>query len=827
MRAARASAAGVCLGLVALMTPATSASAFTYAEDGAGTSWGVQDSAPPGTDTGSIRATQTGRGVAAPYSTTLNGYGGLRVTVPGSTSPSRPDGELLRGFGLVERERGRFESTRSVDVGGVRVSRTLDVRPDDDWGRWLDTVTNTTRSPVTVEVAFGGQTGWGATGTNASRITATSSGDAVAGPEDTWTATTSGTADGRSTGGPTATVAGTFDRTGDWLQDTFVRPLATEGHGANYPAYVHRVTLAPRQSASLLHYLVVGQPVTPGSSAGELAAVTATAAALTDEPVLDGLSREQICSVTNMEVSPSDVGLAACRGLPRVMQPATPQGPRAVTRSPYDVVDRTIEEMRADLQAGRTTSAEITRAYLDRIAAYDEGQLGFDAFTTVAGDAMQQARAADRRRARGESGALLGIPVAVKDLYDTADMPTTNGSLTFAGFRPREDAYQVARLRQAGAVVIGKASMEEYATSGSYSDSAFGTVWNAFDPSRSALASSGGSGVATATSMAAAALGSQTGDSLYAPAAAASLVTLRGTDGMQSDRGVMPLTWLQDYPGAMTRSVSDLADMLNVTSGTDPQNPETALADRHRPYDWRSVLDGRALEGKKIGLLPSAWTDPYGTTTTLEASREALGSLEAAGAEVVELAAGPVAPARPDTGDLNWEGWARYLASHPEAGSQLGISTPADVVCSQRKLPYTRLDPAACEGRTRITPAQEQAWRDYRTDYQEAIAAWMDAADVDAVVYPGLLSGISLNDGGGNRSSFGRRDTPSGASGTPTVMVPVGLDADEQPVGVQLLGRAWDDAALVGMAYALEQQVGDGHVAPGTTPALRRAGATG
>ncbi|MFD0851841.1 amidase family protein, partial [Actinomadura adrarensis] len=172
-------------------------------------------------------------------------------------------------------------------------------------------------------------------------------------------------------------------------------------------------------------------------------------------------------------------------------QPPAPPAPKAVTTSSYDVVDKTIEEMQADMEAGRTTSQEITRAYLDRISAYDTGQFGFNSYTTVAKDAMKQAREADKQRAKGKRGALLGIPIAVKDLYDTKDMPTTNGSLTFEGFRPAEDAYQVAQLRKAGAIVIGKASMEEYATSGSYSDSAYGTVWNAFAPSRSALASSG------------------------------------------------------------------------------------------------------------------------------------------------------------------------------------------------------------------------------------------------------------------------------------------------------------------------------------------------
>src|SRR5262245_62196233 len=149
-------------------------------------------------------------------------------------------------------------------------------------------------------------------------------------------------------------------------------------------------------------------------------------------------------------------------------------------------------------------------------------------------------------------------------------MSTTNGSLTFDGFRPVHDAFQVAKLRKAGAVLIGKTALEEYATSGYYSNDAGGQVWNVYSPSRSAIASSGGSGSAVAASLAAAALGSQTGDSLYGPASAASLVTLRGTDGLQSGSGVMPLVWLTDFGGAMTRSVSDLADMLNVVDGTDP-----------------------------------------------------------------------------------------------------------------------------------------------------------------------------------------------------------------------------------------------------------------
>ncbi len=817
----RATAAvATALAAAGLLVPAGTASAFTYVTDSTGTSWGIQDASPPGVDTGSIRATQTGTGVQAPYSTMLNGYGGIRVSVT-TAQRERFDGELMRGFGLVEQGTGHFETTQSVDLSGVRISREVDVVQDRATGRWLDTFTNTTRRPITVEVAFGGQTGWGATGTNASTVVATSDGDARVTRRDAWTASASGTAAGRSTGGPSATVVGAFDRTGNWLRDTFSTPMGTEGHAANFPAYVHRLRIAAGRSASLLHFVVVGQPVTPETSSAEVGRVGAQAASLVRDPLLDGLSRTQICSIDNFAgLSPADAGLkpAHCRGAgaTKVDQPAPPADAPAVTTSSYDVVDKTIAELQADMESGRTTSREITQAYLDRIAAYDRGQFGFNAYTTVAADALSRAAWADRRRAAGGRGALLGIPIAVKDLYDTADMPTTNGSLTFQDFFPVEDSYQVAQLRRAGAIIIGKASMEEYATSGSYSDSAYGTVWNAFDPSRSALASSGGPAVAAATSMAAATLGSQTGDSLYAPASAASLVTLRGTDGMQSDRGVMPLSWLQDYAGSMTRSVSDLADLLNVTSGTDPLNPETAEADAHRPADWRSVLSDDALQGKRIGLLPSAWEDPYGTTTTIAASRAALAHLRTAGASIVEVADGPVAPVRPNV-DVNWEGWARYLESHPE----LGMSSPAEVICSQRKLPYTRYAPEFCAGKVRMTEAEVAAWRGYRAQYKANIAAWMDRNDLDAVVYPGLLSEISLNDGGGNRSSFGRRDTPSGGSGVPTLAFPAGTDANGAPIDLQLMGRAWDDAELVGMAHAFEA-VADGHVAPDTVPPLRQ-----
>src|SRR5262252_4104654 len=263
------------------------------------------------------------------------------------------------------------------------------------------------------------------------------------------------------------------------------------------------------------------------------------------------------------------------------------------------------------------------------------------------------------------------LPIAVKNLYDTFDMATTNGSMTFDGFHPAHDAFQVARLREAGAVIIGKTALEEYATYGSYSNDAFGQVWNVFNPSKSAIASSGGSGSALAANLAAAALGSQTGDSLYGPSSAASLVTLRGTDGLESGAGVMPLVYLTDFGGVMARSVPDLADMLNAVVAVDPNDPETSAPGRHTPADWRAALDPNALKGKRIGFIPSAWVDPFQTTNTTDAEKAALQFFVDAGATIIEMGVTvggtdtPPAPAAPP-GDIRAEGWGHYIDAHPE-----------------------------------------------------------------------------------------------------------------------------------------------------------------
>ena len=258
---------------------------------------------------------------------------------------------------------------------------------------------------------------------------------------------------------------------GNWLNDPFDNPLSYAGHDGNFQAYVNKLTLPAGTSISILHFVVPGERVTQATSSRVRAVVESMANRLAGAPEISDLTAAEICSIANFDIASMtirgfDYKSCADPKMRVVAQPQAPRSRRPETTSRYNVVDKTIGELRHDMESGLTTSQEITQGYLDRIEFYDKGQLGFHAYEVVASDAMRQAKAADAARRAGRKGGLLGIPIALKNLYDTYDMPTTNGSLTFEGFRPAHDAFQVAKLREAGAVLIGKTALEEYATSG-------------------------------------------------------------------------------------------------------------------------------------------------------------------------------------------------------------------------------------------------------------------------------------------------------------------------------------------------------------------------
>jgi amidase len=766
--------------------------------------WQVQDAAIPGVDTGSVTRTN---GLA------LQGYGGLRVEVDGGTS--RLNGILLRGFGMTFDGRDTFATTNGVKLDGVVVQRELKVDKAGNYGRFFDSFTNTLHVPVTIDVAFGGQLGYN-TGVNQSAIAGSSTGDATISSDDAWASwySPSAGADSASHNGPSATVAGepgtpgAVTRMGNFLRDPFANDMAAAGDEANHPAFMSEITIEPGQTESLVRYVVAGRseiralggnPVpSPGS---EVDFVEDTATTLSTTPDVSDLSTGEICSVANFTpatlgiTDPATCAAAATEPIQNDVIGAV-QAEVVKTTSTYDPIGRSFTEQLADLDAGRANSQQIVRAYLDRIAAYDRGPFGLKSVIAVAPDAMQQARNADAARKAGDDRPLLGVPILVKDIIDTKDMPTTGGSLLFDGWTPSDDSFQVKQLRAAGAIILGKANLSKFARSGHFSQSDFGQVWNAFDPSKSTIGSSGGSGASIAASFGAAAMGTQTGDSLWGPSWAGSLYSLRGTDGIQSSAGTMPLTIIQDYVGFMTQSVEDLAALLEVTAVDNPDDVLDDVANGHRPDNWTEYFTANALQGKVIGIPAGAFTDPFGTTETSDALRAQFATFEAAGATVVDIPAAPAAPARPNFGSTGREGWIQWFEAHPDA--------PVDI---------QQVSPGTAD----MTDQQQRDFEAWRASYRDVLETWMDDNGVDAVLYPEGLSDIHLNDSTGN--SFGRLDPQSSASGVPTAIFPAGTNSHGTPIGFQLQGKAFQDAELLGFVYAFKT-VQEGRVLPSVLPAL-------
>jgi amidase len=830
------------VSLLALLGVASRASALNYVYNSDQSFWAVEDAATPGLDTGSIKSTTSEKfGVFTLYTGVLQGYGGIRMQVTGAPAEPRMNGVLMRGFGLAYDGGNEFTSRNAVSLGGVAVTRSLMIDKTKKYARFLDTFTNETASPLSVDVDFGGQVGYNS-GNHQSALFATSSGDTAVTPADSWVAVKTPSVVGNlaspSAYGSAATVLGTagssFTRTSDFLVEPFTRPLQTSGDQANHHGFINHLTLGRGETRTLVHFVVTGLSETRNTPSGgpipasgsETSAVTAQAAALATTPDFSGIGTGRLCSLANWNtasIQAYDPGFdsAECATAEEINIPAPVSEPQATTSSPYDVVGKTITQELADMKDGTTNSAQIVKAYLDRIAAYNRGPFGFNAIINVNPQALAKAREADKRRAEGDTSPLLGIPIVVKDIFDTDEMPTTGGSLAFENYRPEHDSFVVARLKAAGAIILGTANLSEFAYSGTFSGSGFGQVWNAFDPSKSPTGSSGGSAVAVATSMAAAALGTQTGTSLWGPSSAASMVSLRGTDGLTSTQGVMPLNYIRDFAGAITRSIPDQALVLNAIAARNPDDPTQALEgpgwEGNRPTDWQSHLKADALQGKTIGYYTAAFVNPFGDEGTTQAMREQFKYFEQAGATVKQIPAPAPAPLESNyfTGDPEYHGWLKWIQGHPNSP----YTDPVEIMFNQRKSPMFRPSPTATyTGPGAMTETQIKGYVEYRRVYQEQLGDWMDDNGVDAVLFPGESSTIHLNDS--IEPSFGRFNPQSSIAGVPTAIFPAGEDPDGQPNNLQLQGRAYSDAEMLAMAYAFEN-VAHGGRETSYAPALK------
>ncbi len=466
----------------------------------------------------------------------------------------------------------------------------------------------------------------------------------------------------------------------------------------------------------------------------------------------------------------------------------------------FEVAEASIPELRRALEEGRVTSRGLVELYLDRIAAYDRAGPGLNTITRLNPRAGEQADALDRERAEGVvRGPLHGIPVLMKDNYDVAGMPTTGSSLALSGLRPPNDAFQVARLREAGAVVLGKTNLHELAAGITTVSSLGGQSRNAYEPARNPGGSSGGTGAAVAASLAAVGWGSDTCGSIRIPAAVHNLFGLRPTKGLSSIDGILPLSHSQDTGGPLARTVTDLALALDATVGADPADPATAVLEGRPTPAFRAALDPEALEGARIGVLVDWFEEGGDGGAITEVVRAALAEMDSLGAEVVDVTIPDLDDLMANTGLIDLE-FKFDLADYLDGIPNPPVSTLEEIV--DAGLHHEALDATF---RRRIAradqPADEYAEvRARRSALREAVVAFMDAERLDALAYPTMRRETALI----GAAPVGSTCSLSANTGLPALTVPAGFTDAEVPAGLELLGRALDDALLVGFAYAFE-----------------------
>jgi len=481
--------------------------------------------------------------------------------------------------------------------------------------------------------------------------------------------------------------------------------------------------------------------------------------------------------------------------------PATEQ--RRAAAAGYDAFEKSIRELQADMTSGATTAVDLVRFYLRRIAAFDQAGPRLNAVIALNPRAEAVAASLDAERRRGRTrGPLHGIPVLIKDNLDTADMPTTGGCLALSGRVPRADAFQVRRLREAGAVILGKLNLHELALGLTTVSSLGGQTLDPYDLARAPGGSSGGSGVAAAANFAAFTIGTDTSGSIRIPASHNAIVGLRPSAGLSSRSGVIPFGHTQDSVGPMARTVADVAIVLDATVGHDPADPVTAASAGKTPASYASSLQEEALRGAHLGVL----TEFFGTAPedqpVATVVRRAVDDMVGRGATAIEVTV-PNLVALLTASNLLTQELKFDLRDYLQR-------PPAAAVGSLEALLRSGLHTAQFQGfieGANALPDDYPAGDDYkqrlaaREALRRAVVEVMDANRLDALVYPTTRRIAPLV--GGNQ--LGSNAGLSAQSGCPAITVPAGSVDSGFPVGVELLARPFAEPVLLALAFSYEQ----------------------
>ena len=480
--------------------------------------------------------------------------------------------------------------------------------------------------------------------------------------------------------------------------------------------------------------------------------------------------------------------------------PPKPQPPPAPIEY-FEVYEQSITDLQAAMSAGRVTARGLVDSYLARIAAYDQAGPRLNAIVLINPRARDEADTMDRERAdKRLRGPLHGIPVLIKDNYDTADMPTSGGALGLAMLQPAADAFQVKKLRDAGAVLLGKTTMHELAAGITTISSYTGQTRNPYGLDRVPGGSSGGTGAAIGASFAAAGMGSDTCGSIRIPSANQNMVGLRGTHGLSSRTGVMPLSSTQDIAGPLARTVTDLAIMLDTTVGPDPADPITRENAGHIPKSYRDGLTADGLKGARIGALRSYWGSAPEDDEVIGIIRKALDGFKAQGAEVVEISVPGLDDLLRDSSVIADEfkfDLMAYLAKQPNAP----VKSLGEII--DRGLHHAELD-ATFRLRNQPEKRETEHYRQAmvkRRALRAAVMATLEEQRIDALAYPTLRRKPALI----GEAQGGTNCQLSATTGLPAISMPAGFSNDGLPIGLELLGGAWEEARLLKYAYAWEQ----------------------
>lgn len=506
----------------------------------------------------------------------------------------------------------------------------------------------------------------------------------------------------------------------------------------------------------------------------------------------------------------------------------------AVAQQRVDITEASIASVHAALEAGRLNCRTLVQAYLDRIAAYDKRGPALNAIQTLNPRALTIADSLDAVQRTGAArGPLHCVPVLLKDQIETTGMRTTYGSALFKDFVPLRDATVVKRLQAAGAIILAKTTMGEFAQR--YVGSASGIIRNAYDPRRNPSGSSGGSATGVAANFGLVGIGEDTGGSIRGPAAVSALVGLRPTLQLVSRFGMMPASPTQDTMGPMTRTVADAAAVLDVIAGYDPNDPITAYAVGQQPDSYADALSPQALRGARIGVLRIPRdTAPTRTpaldsllradtalarrdSLTREAAAEfakvsplfeaSIAQLRTLGAEIVDSLR---VPRVPGSGGNDYEtevAMDAYLAQHPNAP----YKTLREIILAGGVNPWRARSLIGSIGRSPTEPGFGTLML-RREEMRVAMLKLMADHQLDALIYATydaaptrIADDVLTNPRPNDRYGLGDNRGLSPTLGWPALTVPMGFTPEGLPAGLEFLGRPFSEARLLGFGFAYEQ----------------------